>query len=486
MKEKTDKKVFYYVIGICFLYVLPIILANRYYNDDTQRVFYHYAGWSLDGRPLADIAIKLLCGVNNYIYDIFPLPLLISVLVYSIVSVSWSRMIYSADGVIGVIVSFLPISMPFFLTNLSYRFDCFGIVVSAVLLMIPFMYKNERKHIKLLVDAICILVSMCFYQGTVGLYLGLAFIVAFVLYIEGTSFIPQLVQNIASFIVGTVFYKVVIATMFVDKTGWRAEANSFIPAGGVFGSLWGHMYDLLILILDYAKGVGARQLLIVFVIWAFGGISLACITNRSSKTRIVQLEFLYCMLPAVSFLAAEMPMLILSHSYAQTRHQPQLLILMFVMALSLAIIYKAFPRVAIVSGIIVILLQFSFSYAYGNVLRSQKEYEAYIVHNIVRDIEKCPNAENAMTIGVSGTVPYSPIVESTYNLMPIFRDMVPNGIDNDGMLGGAIINHYSRNLLDFTDISQEDELYMQEHEPVSQNKVYDMFVNNDKVYIRFK
>ena len=52
---KLDKK---YGILFClstlmyFLYVLPIILANRYYNDDLSRALYGLTGWNGDGRPI--------------------------------------------------------------------------------------------------------------------------------------------------------------------------------------------------------------------------------------------------------------------------------------------------------------------------------------------------------------------------------------------------------------------------------------------------
>ena len=39
---------------ISLLYVFPIILANRYYNDDLSRSLMGLTGWSGDGRPVTE------------------------------------------------------------------------------------------------------------------------------------------------------------------------------------------------------------------------------------------------------------------------------------------------------------------------------------------------------------------------------------------------------------------------------------------------
>lgn len=44
------------------LYVIPVILADRYYNDDLSRALYGARGWQKDGRPLGDVLMILLTG----------------------------------------------------------------------------------------------------------------------------------------------------------------------------------------------------------------------------------------------------------------------------------------------------------------------------------------------------------------------------------------------------------------------------------------
>ena len=59
------------------LYVLPILLADRYYQDDLARSLYGATGWAGDGRPLTEWLMELLAGGSSTIVDLSPLPMLL-------------------------------------------------------------------------------------------------------------------------------------------------------------------------------------------------------------------------------------------------------------------------------------------------------------------------------------------------------------------------------------------------------------------------
>ena len=483
MKEK-NRRMYVYVWALCFLYVLPIIIANRYIYDDTQRVFYHSAGWALDGRPLMELLFELICNANTFIYDVFPLPLLLSVTAFSVISVKWSEKFYEADGAVKAIVSFLPFSMPFFLSNLSYRFDCIGFTLSVVILMLPFMYRREKIWQNLLISSGCILASMCFYQPSVGLYIALALLVAYFAFIREEKFVERLLTDAGATVIGTVIYKAVIATIFVDKLDWRANANRLVSSQNDMKLILVHVSRVARLIAEYFISAGARQLALYVVIRGFGGVVLWLLLKGLSRTKQLWGLILYCILPEFLCTASILPMLALATPYAHPRQQTGLMIIMFLLAFCVVTIWKHYPRTALCLGILVILSQFSFSYAYGNLLRTQKEYEESTVHDIMRDIDDA-GIRGTAEIAVWNEIPYSPVVESTCELMPIFREIVPPGLDNDGMLGGAIINHYSRNRLNFVELTDEAKEFMETNEPFSKNSIYELYVDGRRIYVRF-
>ncbi len=484
IKEESGKfKIYVWVWILCFLYVMPIIIANRYYFDDTQRVLYHDTGWVLDGRPLTEYITRLICGMRTGVYDVFPLPLLLAITIYTVVSVNWTYKKYEVDDLVGVFTSFLPFSTPFLLSNLSYRFDCFGMVASIVVLMIPFLI-DDLTGWKRVTTGICmILLSMCFYQPTVGLYAGLAILVAIAGRIKHERYINDLLCDIVSFVVGTVLYKYVIASLLVDKTGWRAQANSLVTLQSMPSRVMINVREVVDLVIMYLKSAGMKQLMLYALIFFASIVALVIQMRKDGEVSWIDLS-LFCVLPILAFVVSIMPMAVLSDSYAQSRRQTGLVIILFIICIQIAVIFKLWPRNALVLGAIVALFQFSFSYAYGNMLRTQKEYEQMVVWNINDDLNHAEDRICEMVI--EGNMPYSPVVKSTADMLPILYDMIPAGVDNDGMLCGAIINHYSLTEIEIMDISQEDKEYMQDNDPNIDNDVYALFFKGSKACLRFK
>lgn len=56
------------------LYVLPILLADRYYQDDLARSLYGATGWAGDGRPLTEWLMELLAGGVPPLWTFLPCP----------------------------------------------------------------------------------------------------------------------------------------------------------------------------------------------------------------------------------------------------------------------------------------------------------------------------------------------------------------------------------------------------------------------------
>ena len=71
------------LLALCFLYILPIILADRMYGDDILRSQQGYTNWDINGRPLADLMMKGLFLFGDNIADISPLPLILGVILFS-------------------------------------------------------------------------------------------------------------------------------------------------------------------------------------------------------------------------------------------------------------------------------------------------------------------------------------------------------------------------------------------------------------------
>jgi hypothetical protein len=73
------KKIFSAMTTLFIIYVFPIIMADRYYQDDLSRSLRGITGWSNDARPLTELLMRWLGG-GTPIGDISPLPLLLAVI----------------------------------------------------------------------------------------------------------------------------------------------------------------------------------------------------------------------------------------------------------------------------------------------------------------------------------------------------------------------------------------------------------------------
>ena len=122
--QNRDKIVFRGLLILNLVYVLPIIIANRYYNDDLPRSLYGATRWNGDGRPLVEVIIKILC-MNTTINSIAPLPLILGVLFFSYVLSMYIKQYFGETyhDYIKILGSFFVIANPFMLANLSYHYD---------------------------------------------------------------------------------------------------------------------------------------------------------------------------------------------------------------------------------------------------------------------------------------------------------------------------------------------------------------------------
>ncbi len=223
--------------------------------------------------------------------------------------------------------------------------------------------------------------------------------------------------------------------------------------------------------------------LLVFLIGAVAIYNLK--RDRSPRHIFVLLAF-YCVLIPAVFIVSILPMTVLDFSSAHPNHVPELMSLMFVLSVGLVMISKKWPRFAVVLGVLVVLFRCSFSYAYGNVLRNNRMYTDYVAQNIVRDIEDLDD-DNIDEMVIRGRLPYSPAANSLFEMMPILKEMVPPGLDPDGMLNGALINHYFSQMFNIADFDDEAARFLKN--PGSQfaaNPVYDLYLDNNRVYVVFR
>ena len=100
----------------------PLVMADRLYLDDIWRSMHGQLGWTSNARPLAD-GVMIALNMGTRVVDLAPLPLWLGLAVIAVLLVVLRQVFATfSTGHAWWAMALLALQ-PFFLQNLSYRFD---------------------------------------------------------------------------------------------------------------------------------------------------------------------------------------------------------------------------------------------------------------------------------------------------------------------------------------------------------------------------
>lgn len=126
------------------LILFPILRADRLYNDDLKRALFGRTGWDSTGRPLTTLLMKLLQCYDSALVDISPFTQLGAVAVLAWTGASIAQRYGVRSAWLGALVVFPLGAQPFFLDNLSYKFDALSMTLAMTAALIPFLLIEKR------------------------------------------------------------------------------------------------------------------------------------------------------------------------------------------------------------------------------------------------------------------------------------------------------------------------------------------------------
>ncbi len=483
-----ERKFFLSLTLLYTLYVLPIAMADRYYNDDLSRALKGATGWNGDGRPLTELLIRFLT-FGRPATDISPLPLILSV-----VLLSWCMTLYFREHILEFEASAFPLiggcallANPFLLSDLSYKYDCISIVLSMALCLFVFSLPELAFVADLAVRALVSLAVLCLFQPSTGIFLALIFADIFFRLLKGKKVVRMCISSIAALALSLIFYVAVIAPAFVDDLGWRAEASSI---GLSFETISRVLKDIYILFAIYYEGIPVTVLIIAVVLFIMllsgGALKVWRTLERENAARRKAVTLYVIFLPFILGAAGLAPLMVLNSA----RISEHMLIavsvpLMFTGALAV-FSEGRLRRAIIITSVICLLFAFSYSYTYGNALKSQKVYETYVTENIARDIERIDVQEKCTRISVSGRMPRSRQLKLMCEKYPQLANIVQTYLYGENWIGTAFLYHYLQVNLVCDDMKPEDEELISTGTPDIDNSLYQLYLNDDKILLIFK
>lgn len=435
-----DRQVFTILLSLYFLVLFPILRADRYYNDDLKRALFGRTGWDSNGRPLTTLLMKLLQCYDHALVDISPLPQIGGIAILAWVGVLIARRYSISSPWIVALLAFPLGAQPFYLENLSYKFDALSMSLALLLALLPIVaLRNDRKGWWL--GVLSLFASLNLYQPAINAYL-VFFILDIVLaqLQEKTprQVMSELLSRAAQAGLAMLIYQLIVGT---HLNGWVKRQSETIHSLRDLPAIKTNFVDFC----NYVGASFGQQWWLYFapilVVIAFFpvviGIRYALKTRHTQPVAVVAILFIMTLfLPVIALACVLGPMLLLAHPPIAPR------VLVGVGALltaALIVVHAALGRWRrsdkwVLSVACVFALGMcSFASAYGNALGEQKRYEERIAARLADDLADLGAIGSGHSLLLDGAAGYSPITAHVAEQFPLVRSLVPTYISGDDM-----------------------------------------------------
>lgn len=418
---------------LCGMYVLPLVIANSYYIDDLGRAITG-SGWDQDGRILSSFIMRFI-SLGVPISDIFPFNLIIACILI-IVPLS---LMFSRDKKRSILsVSILPllfITSPFFLENLSYRYDSIPMALSVSAVALPFIFINNRSNFALC-SVIGIVISLLTYQSTATSYFILLalFLLRDVKEGDYIEFVKRSAVGALAFVIAVILSKLAWhfgdfdmrgrdTLIFSEAEPLKLLRNNFIEYINLLSRVMKSWYVITLI-----------PIIALFVFSYYLYIKRSCVRTPRLNIAgtILSLIILICV-----FLCSIGANLILSSPWWTPRTMVGYAFLLTFIAF-FVIDNTPNRRPIVICASITIAYSFMLSANYGNALRIHDEFNDKIASLIYPYISE----SDGVQIAIDGIIPEPKRLNLMKEKIPMIHTLVPTYINNSVSWGPTYFKQY--------------------------------------------
>ncbi|OOG36238.1 glucosyltransferase domain-containing protein [Rhodanobacter sp. C05] len=428
---RSDHSVFVILLALYFLILFPILRANRYFDDDLKRALIGRTGWDSNGRPLTTLLMRLLQGYDRAMVDISPLTQIGAIAIFSWLGVLIARRYAIRSPWMAALVAFPLGAQPFYLENLSYKFDALSMSVAMLLALLPMLaFKDNRRGWWL--GVLSLFASLSFYQPAINACL--IFILLDVALAQLHDQPPrrlalQFLSRIWQAGLAMLVYELVIGIHihgWVKQQGEKIHGLHDLPViranivdfyafiAHSFSQQWWRFFTpILILLALFPMAIGIRYAIRVRrtqPVWASAGLFAISL-----------------LLPLAALASALGPMLLLLRPEIEPR------VLMGIGALLAAALivmqaalqqWQSSGKWTLSVACMLALGMCVFASAYGNALGEQKNYEDRIAAGLAEDLAELKASHTIDSFLLEGGIGYSPITAHVAEQFPLVHTLI--------------------------------------------------------------
>lgn len=451
------KALFGALFTVYLLFVLyPILRADRYCNDDLMRVLWGPYIWVDNGRPLTALLMRALEFNATQLVDISPLPQ-----ITAIALLAWSGMLiarhYAIRSLALAVMATLPLgAQPFYLENLSYRFDALPMALSLLLALLPITITHPNPNRRWWLGSLSLFACLCVYQPAINvffIFVCLDMGMAQMREMHPCELLIRLLSRGAQAGLAMVIYQLTVAPFII---GWVKAHSLMIHSAQQLdivrsnvSMFYGYLFDAF----DASwMHIFAPLAVIAVLIPVVIGVRYALSARHRRPLWLTAVLLLGSgLLPLAAMLCVAGPMLLTLELLIVPR------VLVGVGALlSAALIlmsaalhtWRCSPRWSMGIAGVWTLGMLVFANVYGNALGSQKQFEDRIGAGLVDDLAETKAAHGLHRLLLDGTNGLSPVAAHAAERFPLINKLVHPYLHENSFNARNFISHYATGLED--------------------------------------
>lgn len=475
-----EKNQLLWTVVLSILYCIGLIIYNINYLDDYGRYLLGYSGLSGNGRPIADLVLTII-NFGYPLLDLSPLSLLFSIFIIAISgSIIADRFFKDERPVIRCLVALFFLVNPFFIENLSFKYDILPMSLSILSISLAF-YHMKNRFLKMAAPVFLIFISLGLYQATLGMFVIFSIIelTESIINNRGThkSRFINACSRAVQLIIAYMLYKLIIVNYFIagDYASNLSKTITISPEG--FTTLMGNFHR-------FNEFVGSYIESIPLVMISFYAISLLTsvwiLTKKSweSSKSILNVIILLAS-PFLFYLFSFATFLFLEHAAVTSR---------VMISFSATLVGFSFYMLLAIKKpkfkLIVLLPFFIFSYvlstSYVNASMAQNRKDSRIINSIYNDISHL--SPQVKFVNFSGVV--SPAPQKALALMrfPILKDLTKSYLGTDW---SAYMLNYNGINVSRMNFSSEEVGKICSQKAISETSDYKIYVSGENMIISF-
>lgn len=203
------KSAFAWGIMLHLIALFALLRGDIYFLDDWGSAS-RETSWSHFSRYLATFILNDLSTLGKGALDISPLLQILAVIFVVASSMILLYLIRKKFDLLGIIAS-LPLGLsPYFLENLSYKFESLTMSIALFLAVLPFLFQVQRRIFSAL-SVVCLILMFMSYQAANAVYIILSLFFALFIqadFRQGAKFLARCACNL---IIASLIYKFAIA-----------------------------------------------------------------------------------------------------------------------------------------------------------------------------------------------------------------------------------------------------------------------------------